>query len=67
MKITITLDDPTLKEKIVAVAKRKRRSMNAQIIQMLEEAVESEALSLEEEKAVKRIEKRVKKFLVSDG
>lgn len=60
----ITFDDPILKEGLVALAKREQRSLNRQIIKMLKDTIEAEALSPNEEMAIKRIEGRIKNFLV---
>jgi hypothetical protein len=59
-KIMIAFDDPVLKKGLVALAEREQRSLNRQIIKMLRDAIEIEALSPTEEAAIKRI----KNFLV---
>jgi len=63
-KIMIAFDDPMLKKGLVALAEREQRSLNRQIIKMLKDAIEMEALSPTEEAAIKRIEGRIKNFLV---
>jgi len=63
-KILIAFDDPLLKKGLAALAKREQRSLNRQIIKILKDTIEIEALSPTESMAIKRIEGRIKNFLV---